>query len=356
VKTTVRTERQKEQRRVLIALAAALLIHLLIVLAAVILLSLHPDWKKQFMPKVQPEPVELTIVPPPEPPKPSPTPAKKEFFDSAEGVESAKPPESATFESDKNTIAASKLPPKSNEPTPTVEGKDDQGLTLVARDLSLGPAKQPSPPTPASPARQQQPPAKEEAKPEPTPPEKKPEEKPKPTPPPKPTPRPEDSELAMLDPTKPKPEPKKPEEKPKPEQPSQPSRPQPPAFQPQTRVTRLTGGISNQGDRASMASVATPLGRYKKQLSDAIGSRWYYYVNDIIDLVNVGTVQLRFVVRQDGKVEGVRVLGNTSNESLASCSVRSIVEAEIPPMPKDVSAVLAGSKLEVDYSFTIVGQ
>ncbi len=117
----------------------------------------------------------------------------------------------------------------------------------------------------------------------------------------------------------------------------------------------MTGGISNRG-QASLNAVATPLGRYKKMLSDAIGSRWYYYVNDMLDLVNVGTVQLRFIVRADGKVEGVKVLNNSSNESLASCSVRAIIEAEIPPMPKDVAQVLAGNKLEVDYSFTIVGQ
>ncbi len=59
--------------------------------------------------------------------------------------------------------------------------------------------------------------------------------------------------------------------------PPQPSRPQTPGFQPERRVTRLTGGITNRG-RASVDAIGTPLGRYKKAISDAIGSRWYYYV------------------------------------------------------------------------------
>ncbi len=45
-----------------------------------------------------------------------------------------------------------------------------------------------------------------------------------------------------------------------------------------------------------------------------------------------------------------------ANEALASVSVRSIIEAEIPPIPKDIAPTLAGGQLEVDYSFSIVGR
>jgi TonB family protein len=159
----------------------------------------------------------------------------------------------------------------------------------------------------------------------------------------------------MLDPMRPKPKPKPPEEKPqaKPVEQMPPSRPQPPGYQPQTRVTRLVGGISTKG-RASIGAEASPLGRYKKQISDAIGSRWYYYVSDMIDLVNVGTVQLTFVVGKNGKVTDVRVVRNSSNETLASLSVRAIIEAEIPPMPKEVAGVVAGEKVEVDFTFAVL--
>ncbi|MGH8047898.1 MAG: energy transducer TonB, partial [Chthoniobacterales bacterium] len=264
---------------------------------------------------------------------------------------SAKPaPKKSDFESDRDTVAASQLPAESDRQVPTTNGENTPGLTLTAQNLSLGPARQPSSPSPASPAKPAQPVEKPKAKPEPTPPDK---QIAKATPTPKPTPRPEDSELAMLDPSRPKPQPPAEQPKPTPEQQMPPSRPQPPGFQPQTRITKLTGGISNRG-KASIGADASPLGKYKKQVSDAIGSRWYYYVSDMIDLVNVGAVQLNFIVRKDGTIEGVRVVRNSSNESLASCSVRAIIEAEIPPMPKEVANAVAGGKIEVDFTFSVI--
>ncbi len=62
-------------------------------------------------------------------------------------------------------------------------------------------------------------------------------------------------------------------------------------------------------------------------MQDAVGSRWYYYVRERGDLINIGTVQIRFYVRSDGKVEDVKVLRNSSNETLASTSLQSIIEA-----------------------------
>jgi outer membrane biosynthesis protein TonB len=354
---SVREQRRKEHRRIAIALAVSLLIHLLIILAAFIVLSLHPDLARKVLPQVQPEePVEVTFLPPPTPP-----PKEKDFVDSAEGQPSEKAPDQAAFESDQNMVAASERSAQSNEPLPTLEGDDLPGLTLQAQNLSLGPAKQPAPPSPAAQARQQQKPEQKPPQPEKQPQKPQPEkEKPreaKATPTPRPTPRPEDAELALLDPSRPRPQPPQEQEPPKEQTrpPQPPSRPQAPGFQPERRVTRLTGGITNRG-RASVDAIGTPLGRYKKALSDAIGSRWYYYVNDAMDMVSMGTVQMRFTVDAQGRVQNVRVLNNTANEALASVSVRSIIEAEIPPIPKDIAPSLAGGQLEVDYSFSIVGR
>jgi TonB family protein len=357
--TSVREQRKKEHKRIAIALALSLLIHLLIILAAFIVLTLHPDLARKVLPQAQPEePVEVTFLPPP---TPTPPPKERDFVDSAEGQVSEKAPEHAAFESDQNMVAASERPAQSNEPVPTLEGDNLPGLTLQAQNLSLGPAKQPAPPSPAAQARQQpqkpeqKSPQKPEKQPEKPQPEKEKPQESKATPTPRPTPRPEDAELALLDPARPRPQ--QPQEKPKEEirKPQQPSRPQTPGFQPERRVTRLTGGISNRG-RASVDAIGTPLGRYKKAISDAIGSRWYYYVNDAMDMVSMGTVQLRFTVDASGKVQNVRVLNNSANEALASVSVRSIIEAEIPPIPKDIAPSLAGGQLEIDYSFSIVGR
>ena len=69
------------------------------------------------------------------------------------------------------------------------------------------------------------------------------------------------------------------------------------------------------------------------------------------DLINIGTVQIRFYVRPDGTVEDVRVVSNSSNETLASTSLQSIIEANIPPMPDDLAPMLSGDRMEFTMSF-----
>jgi TonB family protein len=122
------------------------------------------------------------------------------------------------------------------------------------------------------------------------------------------------------------------------------------AYRQEQRITRMQGNINNRG-RSSIAALGTPQGRFEKAVQDAVGSRWYYYVRARGDLINIGTVQIRFYVRADGKVEDVRVLRNSSNETLASTSLQSIIEANIPPMPEDLAPMFAGDRMEFTMSF-----
>jgi TonB family protein len=89
-------------------------------------------------------------------------------------------------------------------------------------------------------------------------------------------------------------------------------------------------------------------------ISDAIGSRCYYYVSDRMDMLTAGTVEVRFIINATGKVEKVQVIRNSSNEIFAATSVRSITEAEIPPIPPDVAKTLEGGRIETEFSFTIM--
>jgi len=50
-------------------------------------------------------------------------------------------------------------------------------------------------------------------------------------------------------------------------------------------------------------------------------------------------------------VEDVNVLRNSSNEILASTSLQSIIEANIPPMPEELLAALSGDRAEFTMSF-----
>jgi TonB family protein len=122
------------------------------------------------------------------------------------------------------------------------------------------------------------------------------------------------------------------------------------AYRQEQRMTRMQGNINNRG-RSSIAALGTPQGRFEKAVQDAVGSRWYYYVRERGDLINIGTVQIRFYVRADGKVEDVKVLRNSSNETLASTSLQSIIEANIPPMPEDLAPMFSEDRMEFTMSF-----
>jgi outer membrane biosynthesis protein TonB len=88
-------------------------------------------------------------------------------------------------------------------------------------------------------------------------------------------------------------------------------------------------------------------------VSDAIGSRWYFYVRQQMSVLVPGTVEIRFTVNSQGKASQIKVLRNSSNESFAACSVGSIVDAEIPPIPPEILPMLEGGRLEIDFTFAI---
>ena len=215
---------------------------------------------------------------------------------------------------------ADKEPTPTPAPTPEVSPSDEQFAML----------RPTSTPTPA-----------------PTPEATPSDEQPRPTP--APTPEevvPSDEELAMLRqaPT-PRPTPSRQAQR----NPQRQSAPQT-AYRQEQRITRMQGNINSRG-RSSIAALGTPQGRFEKAVQDAIGSRWYYYVRERSDLINIGTVQIKFYVRPDGKVEDVKVLRNSSNETLASTSLQSIIEANIPPMPDELSPLLSGDRMEFTMSF-----
>ncbi len=339
--TVIMDERRVERRKVTVALVLSILFHLALILLLAFFLS--RSFFVRELPAEEEEPIEFTIVAPPEP-----VPQRAQYIDSSDAVAVEKPPEKPAFESDRDTQASAPLPASGNLPVPSQEGEDNPSLSFANRENTLGPQSRPSTPTQAAqPAEQSPPPA--------------PVATPQPTPEPQITPR-QTTQLALLDPPKPKntpqpdtprvTEPKtQPQTKPAPQaQPAQQA--QPPGYQPQTRITRIRGNISNRG-RSSVAANATPLGRYNKMVSDAIGSRWYYYVRQQMSVLVPGTVEIRFTVSPEGKISQVKVLRNSSNESFASCSVGSIVDAEIPPIPPEIVPMLEAGRLEIDFTFAI---
>ncbi len=313
-------DKKAARRAVLVALLLSFLAHLTGILAlAWFLFAAPPEVREEL-----PQELTVTLVEPPAP--------DKTKFVEASTPESA-PPDQAVFESDRNTAAASPEASAGSAPLPTQEGRDEPFLELEEQELALA-KPDPAPPTPETPPS---PPAPQTAESTPQLPEQREEIKPKP-----------EGDGAIIASNLPR-EPDKPAQQP----PSPAVPPSRPSYRPMTRATRLSGSIDSRG-KAAVAALATPLGRYRKAISDAVGSSWYYHIGSRMDMFSIGTIKVLFTIEKDGKARNPRVLSNTGNESFEIVTIESIRAAEIPPIPPDVLPVLDGGRIEIDFSFSII--
>ena len=307
-------ERKGEPRKILIALLAALLIHLVVGYSIAVsggLFSSHAMVEEE-------KPMELTFVD-----LSTPAPVTKKnpmFMETPDSKKTVEPPKEQTFESNANSVAASQQPATGDIPLPSQQGKDRPAVDLDTHQYTL--ANQGAQPQPSAP----------------------PQETPKPSeaPTPQPTSTPED-QLAMLRPT-PTPTPES--------RPSVTPQQRASSYQAYKEQTRLSGRITNRGI-SSINALGTPRGRYLKFLLDAIGSRWYSYVERQGDLVSIGTARLVFVVDRSGRVKNLKIVENTANEAFANICIQSVQEAQIPPMSDDLATTLPPDGMEMDIPFTI---
>ena len=303
-------DHESNARAVLWALLAAIFIHLVIAF----LLAVFGGVFSPAVP-IEDKPVQLTFVdlsPVPLVPKNS------AFMETDESKKSAEPPKEKTFESNANSIAASELPATGEAPLPSQTGKDRPFVDLETHAYSLqmnGAQPQPS---------------------------AAPQETPAPSATPQPTLQPAPisaaEQFAMLT-ARPTPAVK-------------PSTAAASAYRAYKDRTRISGRITNRGV-SSVNALGTPLGRYMKFLLDAVGSRWYTYLDRRIDLISIGTTRVVFTVDRSGEVKNLKVVENTANEALANVCIQSIQEAQLPPMPDDLAATLPAEGLDMDIPFTI---
>jgi outer membrane biosynthesis protein TonB len=303
-------ERKQEVRKIFWALLAALLIHLVI---GYLLASFHDVLFSKTVPVEEEKPVELTIV---DLPKPAPAAPKNAMFMETEESKQSAEPKEKTFESNANSIGATQVPASGDAPLPSQQGKDRPVVDLETHSYSL---------------------ANRGAQPQPN---ARPQESASVAPSAQPTSTPLPDQLAMLRAT-PTPVPSA--------RPSAAVRPQPPSsvYRPQKDQTRISGSISNRGI-SSVNALGTPLGRYEKILKDAIGSRWYAYMDARRDLTNIGTLQVHFFIDRRGQVKNLKITENTSNEAFANICLQAILEAQLPPIPDDVASTLPSEGLEIE--------
>ena len=178
---------------------------------------------------------------------------------------------------------------------------------------------------------------------------KQPDPEPKPTPAPTATPPPKPTPVSTAQPTPSQlPTPTPPDALPKaPTRPlsvieakletTKPLKPKPvpnPGYSPQMRRTRVNGAAMPVGEDG-VDSVATPLGRYKKAISAAVGSHWNYEIQKQMSLLSIGEVTASIRIDAKGKVRGFRIVKNTSNNTHALIIEQSVRRAELDPPPQE---------------------
>jgi len=302
-------ERRQEARKIAWALLAAIFIHLVIGCV----LAISNGFLAPAVPMDDEKPMQMTFM------DTAPAPPKSPMFvETDESKQSPEPPKDKTFESNANSVGASEAPATGSMPLPEQTGKDRPWMDLETHPNSLpNEGVQPQPKV-----------------------EPQPSAEPSVAPTPQSTPLPD--ALAMLTST-PTPAPR----------PTAASTPVPPrsTYQAMKQQTRLSGSITNRGP-SRVNALGTPLGRYQKQLFDAIGSRWYSYVDQRGDLITLGTARVTFTVDRHGRTTKLKVAENSANEAFANVCLQSIIEVQLPPIPEDVASTLPPEGLEMEISFT----
>jgi outer membrane biosynthesis protein TonB len=293
---------QQDTRTVFWALLVAILIHLVVAF----FLAAFSGFFSPRLP-VPDKPVELTFMDL----SPAPPVAKNSAFIETDESKKAPEPIEKTFESNANSIGASELAATGELPLPSQAGKDRPLMDFETNPYSLEtkgaqPQQKPASQQDAQPAAQ----------------------------PAAPITAAEQFALltqksaAPVDSAKTSSQPRS-------------------AYHRQKERNQLAGNITNRGI-SSVNALGTPLGRYQKIVADSIGSRWYTYVEQKRDLINIGTLRLNFVVDRSGRVKNLKVTENSSNEAFASVCVQSVLEAHLPPIPEEVVQSLPPDGFEVE--------
>jgi len=299
-------DHEYDARTVLWALLAAVAIHL----AAAFLLAAFSGVFSPTLPMPE-KPAELTLMDL----SPASLVPKNSAFMETDESKKAPEPKDKTFESNANSIGASEQAATGELPLPSQAGKDRPFMDLethpYSRDMKGAQTEQ------SAASQQNAKPASQ------------------------PAPLTAAEQFALL--TQ--------KSAPETERPTEASQAQS-AYRPYKERARISGRITNRGV-SSVDALGTPLGRYQKYVLDAIGSRWYALVEQKNDLVNIGTTDVMFVIDRNGHVKNLKIVANTSNETLANVCIQSIQDAQLPPMSDDVVAAVRPDGLPMEIPFTI---
>ncbi|MEN3939894.1 hypothetical protein WJU23_01265 [Prosthecobacter sp. SYSU 5D2] len=380
-------------------IAGSLVIHVLLLLLLVWAASTQAPYEfskdSEAEKEKEPEvvllfPDQIILEPPPEVEK-----KPQLFIRTTQNEESAVKPQNTPFQSDRNTVAASMLPPVPGTlaPMPTQTGTAPDIRELANRDYKNGEIKNDSAPIAAAAPATPAPPPPSILKPQPP-------QQAQPAQPTPPTPQTARAETAPTPLTKmmeqmdkamaadparlplevrktesqpPAPAPdatppalpqvRVPEDMPPPivkavpvEDPVEMNTPNPEAdaFSPFTRTSKRDGGISREGMDAVDAE-ATPLGAYMRQVTGAVERKWHLYVRLGKDSVTFGRVRFRFYVDKKGVPQDLKILSDArdADPRMRELTLRAILDAQIPPIPPDLLPTLDDERVKIEYEAII---
>ena len=295
-------DHEQDARMILWALLAAILIHLIVAF----LLAAFSGFFSPSLPTPE-KPVELTFMDL----SPASMASKNSAFIETDESKKAPEPKDKTFESNANSIGASELAAAGEMPLPSQAGKDRPLMDFESNPYSLDSKGAQAQQKRASQQKAAQPAAQ-------------------------PEPITAAEQFALLT-----------QKSASALDAAAASSQAQSAYRRQKERTHIAGNITNRGI-SSVNALGTPLGRYQKIVADSIGSRWYTYVDQKRDLINIGTLRLGFIIDRSGRVKNLKVTENSSNEAFASVCVQSVIEAHLPPIPEDVAQSLPPEGLEVE--------
>jgi TonB family protein len=315
------------RKKVTLAVIGSLLLHLIFGLSVVGYYAVFPPPPNPPAKDTDNTLPELTLLDTP------PDQQQRQYVRTDDDQKTDKKPEDSQFESDKDTAAASEKEGKVPSPLPEQEGRNLEDLMFKNHDFSLN--------TKGTEFNRQSSNGGEPAA-------SNPAATPSASPSPERSPNPEELAMLFSTPTPtPPPTPQQNTAQPNKQKQGAPQT----AYRPQQIISRMQGNINNRG-RSSVGAIGTPYGRFQKAVEDAIGSRWYYYVNQRADLVEIGTVRIEFKILPSGRVKDARIVSNSSNQTFGNVSLQSILDASIPPMPPDLASLVPPTGLEYTFSFT----
>lgn len=122
-------------------------------------------------------------------------------------------------------------------------------------------------------------------------------------------------------------------------------------FKTEASKTRLRGSIGRKGTTA-LDVENSPIGRYQAKLSRAVERQWQINCIQYREHITPGFLTIRFLVDENGNVSGARFLEVMSRgEIQQGFTLKSIQQADIPKMPKEIVKELNGDPLELIYNF-----